>query len=69
MSIKSDSNRPSPNNSAVDLDALVAAIVIIKKARYDVVGSSTVVWTKLFNAQEHIEKQVKEALAPEAEVL
>lgn len=68
MSINFESNRPSPDNSAVDLNALIESITIIKKARYDVVGSSTVVWTKLFNAQECLEKQVKEALAPDAEV-
>jgi hypothetical protein len=45
------------------LDNLTEAIITLRKIRVPLAGGSTVVWSKVNNAIDYLESQIKAALA------
>ena len=50
-------------DSLLLLQSLSDAQTLLAKARYELAGKSTAIWTKVYNAQKHLDSQVAELLA------
>jgi hypothetical protein len=51
-------------DSLLLLQSISDAQNILSKARYELAGKSSAIWTKVYNAQNYLDGQVAELLAP-----